>query len=143
MTSLLQLIPYSSQSMNTNRSMVNVPQQLHSASNEVTSFGPHLISLTYEYVQKHCWPSTITGHCLMTAPTHEKIHVKSKFTNTFAGVIQTSVILKLLILVHRFSTKDRDKAEQELAISVKKAVSLDETAPKQKHVRGDSYNNDT
>ena len=30
---------------------------------------------------------------------------------------------------------DKDKAEQELAINIKKATSPDETAPKQKHVR--------
>jgi hypothetical protein len=35
--------------------------------------------------------------------------------------------------------KDRDKAEKELNDSVKKAVNPDETAPKQKHVRGSSF----
>lgn len=30
---------------------------------------------------------------------------------------------------------DRDKAEQELALHLKKATNTDETAPKQKHVR--------
>jgi hypothetical protein len=30
---------------------------------------------------------------------------------------------------------DKDKAEQELAINIKKATSTEETAPKQKHVR--------
>ena len=30
---------------------------------------------------------------------------------------------------------DKEKAEQELAINIKKATSPDETAPKQKHVR--------
>src|SRR6266702_950716 len=30
---------------------------------------------------------------------------------------------------------DKDKAEQELAVNIKKATSTDETAPKQKHVR--------
>lgn len=30
---------------------------------------------------------------------------------------------------------DRDKAESELALNIKKATNTDETAPKQKHVR--------
>lgn len=30
---------------------------------------------------------------------------------------------------------DKDKAEQELAVNIKKATSTDESAPKQKHVR--------
>jgi hypothetical protein len=30
---------------------------------------------------------------------------------------------------------DKDKAEQELVVNIKKATSPDETAPKQKHVR--------
>jgi hypothetical protein len=30
---------------------------------------------------------------------------------------------------------DKDKAEQELAVNIKKATSTEETAPKQKHVR--------
>ena len=30
---------------------------------------------------------------------------------------------------------DRDKAEAELALNIKKATNTDETAPKQKHVR--------
>ena len=30
---------------------------------------------------------------------------------------------------------DKDKAEQELVVNIKKATSADETAPKQKHVR--------
>ena len=30
---------------------------------------------------------------------------------------------------------DKDKAEQELAINIKKATSTEETAPKEKHVR--------
>ena len=35
---------------------------------------------------------------------------------------------------------DRDKAEHELVINIKKATSPDETAPKQKHVRSASFN---
>ena len=34
------------------------------------------------------------------------------------------------------SGREREKAEQELFSSVKKAVNPDETAPKHKHVRG-------
>jgi huntingtin-interacting protein 1-related protein len=30
---------------------------------------------------------------------------------------------------------DKDKAEQELVVNIKKATNTDETAPKQKHVR--------
>lgn len=30
---------------------------------------------------------------------------------------------------------DKDKAEQELAVNIKKATSAEESAPKQKHVR--------
>lgn len=33
---------------------------------------------------------------------------------------------------------DKDKAENELAIHIKKATSAEETAPKQKHVRSES-----
>lgn len=33
----------------------------------------------------------------------------------------------------------RDKAEQELVLNIKKATSTEETAPKQKHVRSESY----
>lgn len=33
---------------------------------------------------------------------------------------------------------DKDKAEQELVVNIKKATSPDETAPKQKHVRSES-----
>lgn len=33
---------------------------------------------------------------------------------------------------------DRDKAEQELSLNIKKATSPEETAPKQKHVRSES-----
>ena len=32
---------------------------------------------------------------------------------------------------------DRDKAEQELSLNIKKATSPEETAPKQKHVRSE------
>lgn len=32
---------------------------------------------------------------------------------------------------------DRDKAEQELSVNIKKATSTEETAPKQKHVRSE------
>jgi hypothetical protein len=32
---------------------------------------------------------------------------------------------------------DKDKAEQELVVNIKKATSADETAPKQKHVRSE------
>jgi len=37
-----------------------------------------------------------------------------------------------------FTTRpvDRDKAEAELMLHIKKATSAEETAPKQKHVRG-------
>jgi len=37
-----------------------------------------------------------------------------------------------------FTTRpmDRDKAETDLALHIKKATSAEETAPKQKHVRG-------
>ena len=38
-------------------------------------------------------------------------------------------------MVRAGSYKDREKSEQELATSVKKAVSPEEAAPKQKHVR--------
>lgn len=42
-----------------------------------------------------------------------------------------------------FSTRpmDRDKAETELALHIKKATSAEETAPKQKHVRGKHLSN--
>lgn len=33
---------------------------------------------------------------------------------------------------------DKDKAEQELVINIKKATSAEESAPKQKHVRSES-----
>jgi hypothetical protein len=36
---------------------------------------------------------------------------------------------------------DRDKAEAELALHIKKATSAEETAPKQKHVRGKPLSN--
>lgn len=36
---------------------------------------------------------------------------------------------------------DRDKAETELVLHIKKATSAEETAPKQKHVRGNNKRN--
>jgi hypothetical protein len=37
---------------------------------------------------------------------------------------------------------DKDKAEHELVVNIKKATSPEETAPKQKHVRSTLYNHD-